>query len=282
MTDAELEVGQDDAEYRELRRAALRFLGFAFEQLARWHILPAPMARRFLRVGRDYEGADVMPSSQFTAFEVSLRSAFPKRFPQAPGRATELPSGWIFGLLEASIAECVAMEEDFHPGLSFISDLLDELISSLEADTEELVHCRVVTHLTTPSLDPVSVAGVTVFPIANGTFTPEIARAVRERIPMAAQAFGGLPPTVFESPVSLVVAQSATSDNVFDELERLSLRVDRFLLLARLITGSTARSSWAIGGSVRRIAAVLNRPDFRSVLLVRMEHDEQDLFAGDA
>ena len=39
-----------------------------------------------------------------------------------------------------------------------------------------------------------------------------------------------------------------------------------------------------IGFDLNRLAALgkLNRPDFRSVLQARMEHDEQEVFAGDA
>ncbi len=40
---------------------------------------------------------------------------------------------------------------------------------------------------------------------------------------------------------------------------------------------------WSYAVIATGIAAVLvNRPDFRSVLQARMEHDEQEVFAGDA
>ena len=67
------------------------------------------------------------------------------------------------------------------------------------------------------------------------------------------------------------------------DLARLTVK-ELLLLEASIVTELRRRelrtSNKPIGDIAEHI--VLNRPDFRSVLQVRMEHDEQEVFAGDA
>jgi len=65
-------------------------------------------------------------------------------------------------------------------------------------------------------------------------------------------------------------------------------RVTRFLrrlgFLVNVVTGANRLTLEQLWEAAQRGAPNqrVNRPDFRSVLQVRMEHDEQEVFAGDA
>lgn len=244
--------------FKEVRTAAEAFLRAGFRELTRIRVLPVPMFGRFIKLGRHYAGSDVMHEPEFVALEDALRRAFPEHFDIAPlepgGR---LPaSHWIFGLLEAAVAEAAAYDEEPDPGWSFIAELIDDLLAQLQEGARDLVHCRVVSHLTTSTGQPVELENVTLIPVPDNAFAPELMRMVMREIPMARQAFADPPPIAYDRPVAIVVARSSSDmdRDPFSALEALSRRVDRFILLSRLVTGTSGRAVWSIGGSADRVS----------------------------
>lgn len=246
--------------YIEVRTAAEEFLRVGFRELTRIHVLPVPMFGRFIKLGTHYAGSDVMYEPEFVALENALRQAFPEQFNKSPLEPNErLPaSHWIFGLLEAAVAASAAYEEDVDPSWSFVAELIDDLLGQLQARVRDLAHCRIVSHLTTSTRQPVEFEDVTIIPVADNAFAPELMRRVMDEIPMARQAFPDAPPIAFDHPVSIVVARSNSGidRDPFSTLEALSRRVDRFLLLCRLVTGTSGRAVWSVGGATDRVSEI--------------------------
>ncbi|KQR50494.1 hypothetical protein ASF88_19935 [Leifsonia sp. Leaf336] len=241
----------------EVRSAAEAFLRVGFRELTRIRVLPVPMFGRFIKLGTHYAGS-VMYEPEFVALEKALRQAFPEHFNIAPLEPGErLPaSHWIFGLLEAAVAASAAYDEDPDPNWSFVAELIDDLLEQLQAGARGLVHCRVISHLTTSTMEPVEFEDVTIIPVPDPAFAPELMRMVMREIPMARQAFLDAPPIAFDHPRAIVVARSNSSmgRDPFAALEALSRRVDRFLLLSRLVTGTSGRAVWSISGSTGRVS----------------------------
>ncbi|WP_133207022.1 MULTISPECIES: HEPN domain-containing protein [Arthrobacter] len=233
----------------QLRAAALDFLGAAFSTLTMLRVLPVSMYHRYIRVGADYVGADVMFSNEFKDLEEQITLAFPERC-MADGHSGGTASGFIFGFLEASIAELATKQEhEFSSNPDAAEEMIDELVRVLEQDMRSMVHCRLVSHLTTADGEPVTVGGVTLVPVPQEAFLPEIMSIVTTKIPMARQAFFSGPPVTLDRPNAIVIAEKTTSGDPFQTKHELKTRVERFLLIARLVTGATARSYWDITGT---------------------------------
>lgn len=238
-----------EGRYAQLRAAALDFLGAAFSTLTMLHVLPVARYHRYLRVGVDYEGADVMFSKEFKHLEEQITNAFPERC-LAVGYGGGSASGFVFGFLESSIAEFAAQEEEeFISNTGAVEEMIDELVRVLEQNSRSMVHCRLVSHLTTADGEPVTVGGVTLGPVPQDAFLPEIMSLVTTKIPMARQAFFSGPPVTLDRPCAIVIAEKTTSGNPLQTKHELNASVERFLLIARLVTGATARSYWDITGT---------------------------------
>ena len=271
-----------------LKTAARAFIGAAMPAFAEYNLIPTSFYRPYLRAGHDYEGAIVLGLPEFKELESALARAYPHRFPDTPPADIdrEFPITYILRLLEASVARCAANAEEYEADSDSTAQSLDELITLLDSGVEQLRCCRAVSHVTTSSGQPVEVAGVTIYPETEpGSLQDQartlIPRALDEEVP---HAFG--PPQSL-----LVTAADVAAGEVHRTWESHTARIDRFMLLSRLLFAGTHQSCWQIDGPATAISRVSPRhrafgEPFTFALVERIvrlssEHDSAFTALGD-
>ncbi|ACU77744.1 hypothetical protein Caci_8931 [Catenulispora acidiphila DSM 44928] len=236
-----------------LRTVARAFVGAALPALAELRVVPASVYRPFLRVGNDYEGSNVMGLPEFTELEAAVQRLLPERFmlsttpPRQPN--LEFANSYIFGLLEAAIARCAVALADFEADNELVGQTIEDWLALLEAGTEQLHCCRVVSHVTTETDEPVKIGEITVSP---ETGPGSLLERTQEMIP---RALDERPPHTFDPPQSLVIATTSSSPvEAYAASRRIEGDVDRFLLLARLLLAGTHQSCWEITGPASSVS----------------------------
>jgi hypothetical protein len=236
------------SEQRALRLASRAFIAAGFDVLTRQHVIPTSPFDPYVAVGRDYFGDWIMALTEYRALEAQLNDAYPERFAEPlKRRHAEFASMYMFSLLEACIARC-ARDHSFDADSQAVDDSIDELLMVLGKSAYEVVCCRHVSHLTTASGTEVQIADVSVVP------EPEQVGSVIERIQReirgAARAWNRDDPRPYAPPHSLLIAREVTHDPEPYEIgNRLSGRLERFLLLARLLTAGTVQSTYEVSGT---------------------------------
>jgi hypothetical protein len=237
----------------DVRATARAFISEAFEALAREHVIPTPVFHPYVAVGRDYYGDTIRVLDQYQAFEQALEAVYPGRFAEPRGRPhPEFATTHVFGFLEACIARC-GLAADFDPQGEPVEESIEELLHVLAIDTYEMVCVRHVSHLTSATRNEIQLGDITVVPEPAdwGGLTDR----VQHEIIGAAQAWNRDDPRPYGPPHSLLIARETTADpDVEGVKQRLSARISRFLLLARLLTAGTAYTNYEIVGSTTRVA----------------------------
>lgn len=142
----------------------------------------------------------------------------------------------------------------FHPSGSPIEESIDELLTVLGTRTYELVCTRWVSHLTTGSSTEAQIGDVTVVPEADGPHSVLVDR-IRREIPSAPRAWNRDLPHPYDPPHALLIIRETTNDpDAYAVCSRLSTRLERFLLLARLLTAGTVQSVSEVSGMTTLIA----------------------------
>jgi hypothetical protein len=246
----------DTTDATTIQVAARAFITAAFRSLADNDVIPASRFRPYLAVGRDYEGAGIMPLPEFEAFESLLMATYPDRFDEPlEGPDPEFASQYIFSFLEASISRIVRQHELYEADSPSVASSIVELLSVLDADSQCLTYCRAVSHLTTEHGAILELGDIAIVP---GTAEPDdglFAHAVR-LIPGAYGAFNNRDPRPYDPPFSLVITQGSFTAKPHDLADRLRGRVDRFLLTARLLHSGTFRSYWEVVGAPTLVSRI--------------------------
>jgi hypothetical protein len=242
-------TGRDNAwvsEQPDLRSLCRAFVAAAFAVLAREHVLPTSVFHSHVAVGRDYFGGSVMSLTEFTVLEAGLDETYPGRFADPLTREyAEFANTYIFSFLEACITRC-AHAGSFTPDGPAIEESIDELLAVLEARTYEVVCARQVCHLTTTSGDEVQIGNVTIVPERDHS---DLVDRIRDEIPGAPRAWNRDLPRPYGPPYALLIIRETTDDaDHFAVARRLSQQLERFLLIARLLTAGTVRSGYEITG----------------------------------
>lgn len=237
--------------FEHLRMAAQTFIGAAIPALAEYHLVPVSSYRPFLRAGYDYEGTIVMGLPEFKEFESALERAYPDRFPQeeVPLLNREYANTYIFSFLETAVARCAAYADEYEADSEPVNQSLDELIALLHSGTERIRCCRAVSHLTTVTGEPIDIDGMTIYP---DTGPGSLHDQVRVLIP---RALDEEVPRTFDPPQSLLVTTTDTvAKEIYRTRESRSARIDRFMLLTRLLFAGTHQSCWQIDGPAAAIS----------------------------
>jgi hypothetical protein len=240
----------------DLKTLAHTFIGRAFPVLAQQHVIPVSVMQPSVRVGHDYQGSDLMSEPEFAALESALEQAYPARFSEPLTRPhAEFANGYIFSLLEAAIARCALEGGSFDPDSAPVAKSVAELIAVLDTDEYTLHVCRAVSHITTAGDEPVQIGDITVFP---ETTSRDLIRRTQLLIPAVPTAFGGDVPFIYAPPHALVTTSSrcSHSEDPYSVGNNSSAKIDRLLLLARLLHAGTHQSGWEITGASTTVAAL--------------------------
>lgn len=236
----------DDADLRSAGRA---LIGAAFSVLTELRVIPLSEYQPFVAAGRDYEGLSIMGLHEYGALESMLEVAYPERFAKPLGHEhPQFAGSYIFSLLEASIARCASRGDEFDVASDAVEQSLDELVAVLEAPTYDVVCCRHVCHLTTETGGEVQLGAVSVLPEPDGF--GGLTDRIQKEIPSAPRAWNREDPRPHDPPHALLTVRKTTEDPDHYKISgELSRQLDRFLLVARLLTAGTVQSTYELAGT---------------------------------
>jgi hypothetical protein len=104
-----------------------------------------------------------------------------------------------------------------------------------------------MSHLTTKGTEPITMGDITIYPERS---TQDLLVRAGELIPAAGSAFNRERPFFYDPPHSLIVMGAETTDpDPYGVAVALSSRIDRFLLIARLLYAGTYESAWQLTGA---------------------------------
>lgn len=217
-------------------------------------MVPPPAFHPYLEVGRDYFGDSVMPLVEYRALEEAITAAHLRFDAGRPLHEREFPGGLIFSFLETFIARLTCAREDFSLNGPAAEQSLRDLIQAVHADTYEVACCRVVSHMTTADGQPVAFTNVRVEPVISeaADHEGELQRIISTVIPGVRSAYGRDRPHDFAPPESVIIAQDS-GVRPFDLAKPLSQRIDRFMLLVRLLKPSTSESMVEVQGATHTV-----------------------------
>ncbi|MDT9700279.1 HEPN domain-containing protein [Streptomyces sp. P17] len=239
---------------RRLQDTGRAFLAAAWARLQEERVVPPPAFHPYLEVGRDYFGNSVMPLAEYRALEEAIAASHPRFDAGRPLHEREFPGGLVFSFLETFIARLTRAREDFSPDGPAAEQALRDLIQAVHADTYEVACCRVVSHMTTADGKPVEFTNIRVEPVISqaADHDGELQRIISTVIPGAASAYGRDRPHGFAPPESVIIAQDSGA-KPFDLAKPLSQRIERFMLLVRLLKPSTSESMAEIQGATHTV-----------------------------
>lgn len=231
----------------DLRALCQPFIASAFAVLTEQHVLPTAIFHQHIAVGRDYEGASIMYLREFRVLESRLNEDYPERFANPlTRRHAEFAQTYIFSFLEACIARC-ARAGNFTSDSAAVDESINELLTVLEPHSYEVVCARRISHLTTASGQEIQIGDVTIVPEPEGHRS--LFHRIRREIPAAPRAWNPEPPRTYDPPHALLIIRQTTDDpDPYAVSRRLSARLERFLLIARLLTAGTVTSAYEICG----------------------------------
>lgn len=259
MTDIE-SVGLMD---NDLADPAKRFLTAAFTVLEGQRLAPPPSFHPYIRVGRDYFGSDLMPLPEFIELEKVIGQAHHRFSEDTSLGERDFASGYIFSFLEAWIARCTISGEPFASEGRAAYESIKDLNQAIHADRWEIACCREISHLTTTDGAPLDIAGIRVIPLTAlpHNHRRNASEVIEGVIAGAGSSYGRESPWSYAPPESIVVARETVSDP-FESVKVLEGRIERFLLLTRLLYAGTGSSIYEVQGEtalVRRFSPTLVR-----------------------
>jgi hypothetical protein len=250
------------SERDQLADLARSFIGAAFPALEKIHVIPTPSYHPFVQVGRDYAGSDVSCPEE-AALEAMLQAMYPERFADPLTRERpEFPDFYIFSLLEGAIRRCAGTGDDrYEPDTPAVRESVDEFIQVLDSPEYTMTCCRAMSHVTTKGTEPVAIDDITIYPESS---TRDFLERVRDFIPAGGSAFNRERPSFYDPPHSIIVTSAETTDpDPYGVTARLASRIDRFLLIARLLYAGTYESAWQVAGASTLISR-LRSPMYRT------------------
>lgn len=230
-----------------LAQLAESFIGAAFPALAEIHVIPTSQSFPYAHLARDYFGSDVA-GPELEEFEAMLQRSYPKRFAEPLNRVhAEFPSFYSYPVLEAAVTRCARAGDDvYETNTSGVQESITELVTVLDSPQYKMTCCRAMSHLTTRDDQPVTLGDITIFPESS---RDGLLKRTRDNIPAAIGAFNREQPFYYDPPHSLILTTTTTEDpDRFGMATKLSRRIERFLLVARLLYAGTHESAWQVAG----------------------------------
>ncbi len=163
---------------------------------------------------------------------------------------------YILNFIEACVRRC-ADEDRFEADTDSVSESVTELIRLLDAPTHAIAAVRAVSHVATQGGTALTVNGIEIVPEPPGQNFDFFLDEFRRRVPGSGGAFNRERPSVFGHPHAVLAVTGTTEDaDAFDTAKAASQRLDRFMLVLRLLTGTTARSHFEVRGPTTLVGAI--------------------------
>jgi hypothetical protein len=241
--------GHDQVSERDqLADLARSFIGAVFPALDKLHVIPTPPYHPYVQVGRDYFGGDVSGPER-VELEAMLHVMYPDRFADPLTKQhPEFPQSYTLSFLEGAIRRCAGAGDDrYEPDTAAVQESVDELIRVLDSPEYTMTCCRAMSHLTTKGTEPVTIGDITIYPESS---TQDLLERVSDFVPAADSAFNRERPFFYDPPHSLIVTGAETTEpDPYGVAATLAGRIDRFLLIARLLYAGTYESAWQVTGA---------------------------------
>lgn len=230
--------------------SARAFLAEAWSKLRQLGVVPPSPSRRHLRVGRDYFGGDLMPLPAYTALEQAIEATYPHFSKQTAPHDRAFASTYIFPFLETFIARLAKARQDFSADSPVATEAIRDLEAGLAAEDYEVVCCRTVSHMTTSNGQPIEFTNAHVVPVdaPAHNHTRQLLEIIEEALPGGAHTYIDADLHLYAPPEAVVIARG--SQPALENLNNaVSQRIDRFLLLVRLLKPGTSESMYEVQGS---------------------------------
>lgn len=230
--------------------SARAFLTEAWSKMHELGVVPPSPYRPHLRVGRDYFGDTLMTLPTYKALEKAIEAAHLRFSEQTALGDRDFAATYIFPFLESFIARSAKERQDFAVDSPVATDVIRDLQASLAADDYEVVCCRAVSHMTTSNGQPVEFTNVRVEPVDAPAHdhTRTLLEIVEAALPGGAHTYIDADLHTYAPPEAVVIARG--SQPTLENLNNVvSQRIERFLLLVRLLKPGTSESVFEVQGS---------------------------------
>lgn len=245
-----------ELQHEQIASSARSFITAAFARLAGEGLIPTLKRRPYLSVGRDYDGPRVSSLPEFVALRQDLETNWPDAFDDPNSKLDpEFADDYIFSFLETCVSRC-SRDGVFENSSAAVDESIEDLYRSLVAGAHSLTAVRAVSHLTTADGNPVALNGITIAPELPGSDRYAPIRQCCDRVPRALAAFNCEYPFVSACPHALLETGGASKGihSTADTELRLSAKLERFMLLLRLLTGTTAKTHFEVRGPTTPVA----------------------------
>lgn len=274
---------RDESPLQPVRTAAAEFVHEAIAALTRIHVLPVPWFAPHIRVGKNYFG-DNLRLASLARLEEAMITAFPDHFAEPPPpRWRYFPSFYTYSFLEEVVRKN-APRHKYEIGTDaagvnprVLSECVDELLAALSSPEFEWAACRVVSHLTTTTGQPVRIGDVLVQRATGESHehSSKLLRTITDVIPGSGAA-ASRDDLNYETPGSVVEVRTSVTGLTTPATEQLTKTIDEFVNGVRLLTGATLASDIQVQGSTSRIGRTppymfdLRSPGFLNTLTRRI------------
>lgn len=233
----------------------------AFRELTSQRVIPTSAYHPWIRAGRDYYGPTLMELPEFKACESLLNEVYPARFNEPlKKRHAEFSNAYLLHLIEACVRRCADFG-NFDADDEGVSGSIRELIQVLDASEHSLVVVRAVSNVQTSDGQPLTIDGIEIVPEPSRQDYNFLVDQCRRHIPGSGGAFNRERPFVFAHPHAVVstVERTGAEPDCFGAMSVASHKLDRFMLLLRLITGTTARGHFEMQGPTNPCGSGLSK-----------------------
>ncbi len=237
-----------------IRAAALPFIQSALPVLAEQHLYPRPKSSPFIRIGTDYFGNDpVLPG--FVELAAAVKRAHPRFSDETSLMERDFADSYVYSFLEACVSRLTASANPSEVNAPGVARSIDELVARVTQVQCEIVCCRVVSHVTTVDRLPHRVGDVEVVPLVAepAGHRHEVLGTIRSAIDGAGEVSRDLLSDAPWGPPESVLIVRANASDPFEHSKQLTRTLNEFLLMSRLLRGTTAQSAYEVQGEMTRV-----------------------------
>lgn len=225
--------------------AAKDFVSVAFVALTTDHAIPTSSHHRRLQAHVDFSGNDIQSLPEYTALEHQILTTYPEPFRDSKTDKDSkfTISLYVFRFLEECVARC-SLGSNYDPSSSIIDATIDELTTILSGTPHDFVLARHLSHLTTHSGKELRMGSVTIVP--ENDAVGDLEERIEQEAPCASTAWKRISPNLFREPHSLLIVRETITAGRHRTGDDLREELDKFVLVACLLTAGTAsrRTKW--------------------------------------